>query len=108
MTPVGAGADHPEPRSERPGPVMPVSVAAVTDDLMDGVEAAWRALASCRPVIDDELAPSVTAAMACLEEIAELGSALPPHQRRPWLDEVGEIREMARAIEAHLRADGSQ
>jgi hypothetical protein len=87
---------------------MPVSVAAATDDLMDGVEAAWRALATCRPLIDEALAPSVTAAMASLEEIAQLGSALPPDQRRPWLDEVREIREMARAIEAHLRADGGQ
>jgi hypothetical protein len=105
MTPVGASREYPEPKSERPSPALPASVAAATDDLMDGVEAAWRTLASCRPFMEEELAPSVTAAMACLEEVAQLGSALPPHERRPWIDEVREIEEMARAIEAHLRAE---
>jgi hypothetical protein len=85
--------------------------SAATDDLPQRVEAAWRTLAFCRPLVDEEVAGAVTEAMACLDEIVTLARALTVEQRRPWLDDLQEIEEMARAIYEHLldtgRAGGS-
>ena len=88
-------------RYGRAGTVPPARAVA-TEDLLGRVEAAWRTLASCRPMVDAEVAATVTAAMACLDDVVNLAWALTVEQRRPWLDDLAEIEEMARAIHAHL------
>jgi hypothetical protein len=105
--------DEPRACHRRPGsspharPTVPTSPdqAGATDDLLDRVEASRSTLASCLPLVDEELVVTVTAAMACLDDVARLASALPVDQRGPWLAELSEIEEMAEAIHAHLHSD---
>jgi hypothetical protein len=98
----GEGA-RPVGRPRRHAMAMP---SAATDDLPQRVEAAWRTLACCRALVDEEVAGAVTEAMACLDEIVTLARALTVEQRRPWLDDLQEIEEMARAIHEHLLDTG--
>jgi hypothetical protein len=106
-----------EPRAchRRPGSspharptVTPTDQPGATDDLLDRIEATRCTLASCLPLVDEELAATVTAAMACLDDVARLASALPVDQRGPWLAELTEIEEMAGEIHAHLHSDDSR
>jgi hypothetical protein len=85
----------------------PPDPPGATEDLLDRVDATRCALASCLPLVDEELAATVTAALGCLDDVARLASALPIDQRGPWLAELTEIEEMANAIHAHLHSDDS-
>ena len=40
--------------------------------------------------------------MACLDDVVGLACALTVEERRQWLDDMGEIEEMAHTIHEHL------
>ncbi|HVM67188.1 MAG TPA: hypothetical protein VMU14_20130 [Acidimicrobiales bacterium] len=84
-------------------PVAPL-VEEPDDELLDGAAAAWLTLRSCRDMADADTGLLIGAAMASLDDAALLASALPPAERRPWIDELRDIDAMAWAIHAHLRA----
>ena len=88
--------------SSRPAGAMPSAPAGASDDLLERVEAAWRTLACCQPLVDEEVAATMTAAMACLDDVLNLACALTVEERRAWLDDLGEIEEMAHTIHEHL------
>jgi hypothetical protein len=109
-TRIGPSRRHPA-FGPHPGlalvPAIPAPAAA-TDDLLGRVEATWQTLASWRPLVDEGLVATVTAAMEALEEAARLGCGLPTGEQGPSLDELAEIVELAQAIHSHLRGAGAQ
>jgi len=90
------------PRRSGDAGTVPPAQAGATDDLLERVETAWRTLAGCRPLVDEEVAATMTAAMACLDDVLNLACALTVEERRQWLDDMGEIEEMAHTIHEHL------
>jgi hypothetical protein len=58
-------------------------------------------------LVDVELAATVTATTAWLDQVASLGGVLPADQRAAWADDLDEIEEMAREIDAYLRGAGT-
>jgi len=85
----------------------PMPITAVVDepddDLLDAGAAIWLTLLSCRDMADTDVGHMLSAAMASLEEATQLASALPPGERRPWVDELRDIDLMVEAIHVHLR-----
>jgi hypothetical protein len=81
----------------------PRAPAAAGRDLGDRVEALRRTIASWGPLVDAELEATVTAALAGLDHVACLGCVLPVDQQAAWAEELEEIEDMAREVDAYLR-----
>jgi len=73
----------------------------------DTVAALWLTLASCRDLADEDEAELFAAAMAHLDEVADLARRLPRDERGPWIDGLSEIGQMAEDIYCYLRNEAT-
>jgi hypothetical protein len=80
----------------------PSETTGAGNHLADRATATWLSLLACQAFADGDTASTLSKAMRCLDDVADMASALPVDEWLPWLDEMRDIDELVRDILEHL------